>query len=284
MPLLFSYGTLQQEAVQVGTFGRLLEGEKDALAGYEPSLVPIDDPDVVAATGRTHHANASFTGRDESRVNGTVFEITQGELEAADEYERRAAYSRVAVTLASGKRAWVYVAADSAPRPLAVLVRDVVPADAAAVVGILNPIIEARVYTVFDTPLSVDAERAYIAGFPTRGVWKVAERTDGRVVGFQVLEPFATYTGAFDHVATLGTYVDLAQRRQGVARTLFAATFEAARQKQFEKILTFVRADNAAALATYLAQGFGVVGTARKHARIDGHYVDEIMIEKIGLP
>lgn len=278
MPLLFSYGTLQQEAVQVGTFGRVLEGERDALAGYEPSLVPIDDPDVVAATGRTHHANAWFTGRTESCVNGMVFEVTEGELEAADEYERRAAYSRVAVTLASGKRAWVYVAADSAPRPPAVLVRDVVPGDAAAVVGILNPIIEARVYTVFDTPLSVDAERAYIAGFPTRGVWKVAERPDG-----QVLEPFATYTGAFDHVASLGTYVDIAHRRQGVARTLFAATFEAARQKRFEKILTFVRADNAAALATYLAQGFGIVGTARKHARVDGQYVDEIMIEKIGL-
>ena len=82
-------------------------------------------------------------------------------------------------------------------------------------------------------------------------------------------------------VGTLGTYVDLEHRRRGIAKALFAATFEAARQKGYEKIFTFVRADNAAALATYRAHGFGVVGTARKHAKIDGRYIDEILIEKV---
>ena len=42
-------------------------------------------------------------------MSGTVFEITDAELAAADEYERPAAYNRIAVTLASGKKAWVYV-------------------------------------------------------------------------------------------------------------------------------------------------------------------------------
>jgi L-amino acid N-acyltransferase YncA len=159
-------------------------------------------------------------------------------------------------------------------------VRDVVPADAEDIVGILNPIIAARAYTVFDTPFTRDAERDYIAKFPARGVWKVAIGSDGRVVGFQVLEPFALYTKAFDHVGTLGTYVDLAERRQGIAKVLFAVTFEAARQKGYEKLFTFVRADNPAALATYQAHGFEVIGTARRHAKIDGRYIDEIMIEK----
>jgi len=62
---------------------------------------------------------------------------------------------------------------------------------------------------------------------------------------------------------------------------LFAATFEAAGQKGYEKIFTFVRTDNPAALATYRAHGFVVVGTARKHARIDGRYIDDILIEKV---
>ena len=160
-------------------------------------------------------------------------------------------------------------------------VRDVVPADAEAVVGILNPIIEARVHTVFDLPFSVDTERDYIVKFPTRGVWKVAlRRSHARLVGFQVLEPFGPYTKAFDHVGTLGTYVDLEHRRQGIAKALFAATFEAARQKGYEKIFTFVRADNSAALTSYRAQGFAVIGTARNHAKIDGRYIDEILIEK----
>jgi RimJ/RimL family protein N-acetyltransferase len=74
--------------------------------------------------------------------------------------------------------------------------------------------------------------------------------------------------------------VDLGERRRGVAKALFAATFEAAWQTGYEKIFTFVRADNPAALAAYLAQGFVVIGTARQHAKIDGRYVDEILIEK----
>ena len=162
-----------------------------------------------------------------------------------------------------------------------VTIRDVVASDAAALVGILNPIIEARVFTAFDTPFSVEEERDYVRGFPSRGVWKVATLPgEDRVVGFQILEPFASYTGAFDHVGTLGTFVHLAHRRQGVARALFAATFDAARRNGYEKLFTFVRADNRAALQTYLAHGFTVIGTARNHAKFDGRYVDEILIER----
>ena len=39
-------------------------------------------------------------------------------------------------------------------------------------------------------------------------------------------------------------------------------------------------ADNDAALSTYTHQGFSIVGTASRHAKIDGRYVDEIMIER----
>jgi len=109
MPLLFSYGTLQQPDVQLATFGRLLQGHPDALPGYEPSLVKIEDAAIAATSGKTHHANAAFSGRSDDRINGTVFEITDDELAAADRYEKDARYERIAVTLASGKQAWVYV-------------------------------------------------------------------------------------------------------------------------------------------------------------------------------
>jgi len=160
-------------------------------------------------------------------------------------------------------------------------VRDVEPSDAAGLVRVLNPIIEARCYTVLDTPVSVETEFDYIIDFQDRGIWKVAVREPDRtIVGFQVLEPYASYTRAFDHVGILGTYVDLDLRRQGIARRLFAATFDDAREKGYEKIFTFVRADNPAALQTYLRQGFVVVGNAKRQAKIDGQYIDEILIEK----
>jgi hypothetical protein len=44
MPLLFSYGTLQQDNVQLSTFGRLLHGHTDELVGFESAIVQIEDP------------------------------------------------------------------------------------------------------------------------------------------------------------------------------------------------------------------------------------------------
>ena len=100
------------------------------------------------------------------------------------------------------------------------------------------------------------------------------------VVGFQNVEPFAAYTHAFDHVGIIGTFVDASCRRQGVASILFKATFNLARSKGYEKLFAYVREDNPNALATYLRQGFEVVGTAKKHAKVRGKYIDEILIEK----
>jgi hypothetical protein len=110
MPLLFSYGTLQEEAVQLSTFGRRLQGHPDELVGFERSLRRIEDPGFVAASGKSHHAIVRFTGRSESRVSGTAFEVSYEELAKADRYEP-AGYERIPTTLASGKQAWVYAAA-----------------------------------------------------------------------------------------------------------------------------------------------------------------------------
>ena len=109
MPLLFSYGTLQQEDVQLSTFGRRLSGDNDQLPRFEQSSVKIEDPQVIAATGMTHYANVRFTGKEANRVPGTVFEITDAELASADEYEATAFYQRIAARLDSGREAWVYL-------------------------------------------------------------------------------------------------------------------------------------------------------------------------------
>jgi len=161
------------------------------------------------------------------------------------------------------------------------LIREVRPDDAEAIVDILNPIIQAGVYTVLDTPFTVEAEREYIENFPQRGVFHVAEcRADRKVVGFQSVEPFATYTHAFDHVAVIGTFVHLSYLRQGIGTRLSEVTFETAKGLGYEKFFTYVRADNPASLAFHLKLGFHVVGMAQRQARFGQTYVDEVIIEK----
>lgn len=106
MPLLFSYGTLQEEEVQRSLFGRRPPSWPDELALYERRQVRIDDPRFAPEGGETY-AIVAFTGQESSRVVGTVLELSDLELATTDAYEP-APYVRIEALLRSGKRAWVY--------------------------------------------------------------------------------------------------------------------------------------------------------------------------------
>lgn len=113
---LFAYGTLQTSAVQLSTFGRTLNGKSDALVGYRLRMIRIDDREFVAASGTADHRNLEFTGDSADAVEGTVFKVTQSELEQSDAYEP-ADYKRVLVQLRSGLKAWVYLQQTSTADP-----------------------------------------------------------------------------------------------------------------------------------------------------------------------
>src|SRR5262249_50748901 len=111
---LFSYGTLQTEAVQLSTFGRRLSGSPDALIGYRLRMIKIEDQDFVATSGAEYHRNPEFTGSTSDLVEGTVLSVTQKELEQADAYEPDG-YKRVRARLLSGIEAWVYLISNTQP-------------------------------------------------------------------------------------------------------------------------------------------------------------------------
>lgn len=112
MPLLFSYGTLQQKQVQLANFGRELAGSKDVLQGYIVGELEITDERVLRESGKAIHPILRFSGDPLDEVPGKVFEITEQELARADDYEVDD-YVRVAAVLKSGKTAWIYAAARS---------------------------------------------------------------------------------------------------------------------------------------------------------------------------
>ena len=109
MPLLFSYGTLRDPAVQLELFGRHVHGVAAELLGYRRSTHHVTDAAFAARSGSETHAIAHFTGDDDDRVAGMALELTDADLRIADAYEPPG-YSRVIGRLASGDDAWVYVA------------------------------------------------------------------------------------------------------------------------------------------------------------------------------
>jgi gamma-glutamylcyclotransferase (GGCT)/AIG2-like uncharacterized protein YtfP len=107
--LLFSYGTLQLEKVQLETYGRKLKGKPDRLLGYKLSNLKITDKSVIEKSGKDIHPVAIKTDNANNSIEGVVFEITEQELAETDKYEV-ADYKRVQETFETGRRAWIYTA------------------------------------------------------------------------------------------------------------------------------------------------------------------------------
>ena len=107
MEKLFSYGTLQLPKVQESLFGRLLAGTKEELPGYKVEKLKIRDQAVIEKSGTDMHPILVHTGEPADVVAGMVFEITQAELEKADEYEVED-YRRTLAAMNSGAQAWIY--------------------------------------------------------------------------------------------------------------------------------------------------------------------------------
>jgi hypothetical protein len=106
MPLLFSYGTLQEEPVQMSLFGRVLLGQPDELVGFEQLILTIEEDNA-----KNSYSIVRFNGRNSSRVRGVVLDLSESELAKADAYEPTP-YTRVSGMLASGRQAWVYAERD----------------------------------------------------------------------------------------------------------------------------------------------------------------------------
>lgn len=109
MPLLFSYGTLRDETVQLELFGRTLAASEDALVGYRQERIEVADPAFAKLSGSAVHSILLPVDDPAARVAGTALEVTEAELEITDRYEP-AEYHRVIASLASGHETWVYVA------------------------------------------------------------------------------------------------------------------------------------------------------------------------------
>jgi len=108
MPYLFSYGTLQKEGVQIETFGRILQGEKDILKGYKLKMLEITDPEVLRKSNQKYHPILEFSGNADDEVEGVLFGVTDEEILQADEYEVDD-YKRIETVFKSGKVGFIYV-------------------------------------------------------------------------------------------------------------------------------------------------------------------------------
>ena len=159
-------------------------------------------------------------------------------------------------------------------------IRPVQESDAQAISGMLNAIIAIGKYTILE-PVTPAIQLEFIQSFPPQGVFLVAERGDGKILGLQDVSPTSSWSNAMRHLGDIATYIAMDAQGQGVGGALAQATFTAARAKGFEKLIAMIRGDNPRAIGFYVSQGFKIVGTMRRHAIVNGEYIDEVIAEKM---
>jgi phosphinothricin acetyltransferase len=167
-------------------------------------------------------------------------------------------------------------------RPPALSIRSADPDDAAAIARIYNEGILDRLATLETELRSADERRQWLAGKSDRHPVFVAEHR-GAVVAWASLNVFNPRR-CYDHVADFSIYVARDWRGRGAGRVLLGHMIEAARALGFRKLVLAAFPFNPAGIALYERAGFARVGIYREQGRLDGNWVDVVVMEKLLQP
>ncbi|CAM4439272.1 arsinothricin resistance N-acetyltransferase ArsN1 family A [Paenibacillus tarimensis] len=151
--------------------------------------------------------------------------------------------------------------------------------DLGRILDIYNQGIEDRIATLE----TEKKDQAYIGNWllehQGRYTALVAE-DQGEIAGWAALNRYS-HRCAYDGVADLSIYVDRAYRGKGIGSLLLPALEESARKNSFYKIVLFTFPFNAGGQALYRKNGYREVGVFEKQGRLDGRYIDVMIMEKL---
>jgi L-amino acid N-acyltransferase YncA len=149
--------------------------------------------------------------------------------------------------------------------------------DAKAICAIYNQGIAGRQATFETRPREPSEVAAWFEdGLPLL----VATDGAGQVVGWARVGAYSdrcVYEGVGEHAV----YVDAAAQGRGVGRALLDALAIAAEAAGFHKLTSRVFTTNAASLAVHRAAGFSEVGVQLRHGRLDGTWMDCMLVERL---
>ena len=177
--------------------------------------------------------------------------------------------------------------------------------DADAICRIYNQGIEDRVATLETQLRTPEERRQWLAARSPRhpvivaeATRSVAEATEPRpapstppsiqaglaapdpIVGWGSLNAFSARE-AYRFVADFSIYVERAWRGRGVGRLMLTRLIELAREQGYHKIVLSAFPTNVSGMALYTKLGFRTVGIYKEQGRLDGRWVDTIIMERV---
>ena len=151
--------------------------------------------------------------------------------------------------------------------------------DAAAIAEIYNQGIEDRVATFETKRRSVRDQRAWLQGLAGRYPAIVAQ-FDNEIIGWAGAGPYRDRE-CYRGIGEFSMYVRRDWKRKGVGDLLLAGLIHEAERLGLWKLLSRIFPFNEASRALCRKHGFREVGVYEKHARLDGRWLDVVIVERL---
>jgi len=158
-------------------------------------------------------------------------------------------------------------------------IRAAIADDAGAIAEIYNQGIEDRVATYETRPRSAGDQQAWLRAIAGRYPAVVAQ-VENEIVGWAGAEPYRSrecYWG----IGEFSMYVHREWRRRGVGDVLLAGLISEAERLGLWKLVSRIFPFNEASRALCRKHGFREVGVYEKHARLDGRWLDVVIVERL---
>jgi L-amino acid N-acyltransferase YncA len=143
--------------------------------------------------------------------------------------------------------------------------------DCRALADLLNEIITIGGTTAKVDPVTGDEIAQWMAR--DKAVWHLAEDDDGKLLGFQYIQPHPNIPPDSTDIAT---FTRVGRTGLGIGSALFAATNKAAKAMGYNTIDAVIRADNEGGLAYYQSRGFETIQLLKDQKLSDGQIVDKV--------
>ena len=160
-----------------------------------------------------------------------------------------------------------------------VQIRTATADDAAAIAEIYNQGIEDRVATYETRRRSAGDQRAWLQSIAGRYPVIVVE-IDGEIIGWAGAGPYRDRE-CYRGIGEFSMYVHRNWRGRGVGDLLLTGLISEAERLGLWKLLSRIFPFNEASRALCRKHGFREVGTYEKHARLDGRWLDVVIVERL---
>ncbi len=156
-------------------------------------------------------------------------------------------------------------------------VRPARPADAARISEIYNAGIEDSAATLETAPRTPQQIMALLCR-PAYHLFVV--EWGGTIFGWASISPYSDrecYAG----IGEASVYISRSARHQGIGRILLEAVIEASEERGYHKLVGRIIATNQPSRRLVRSLGFREVGLHEKHGRLNGRWVDVVLVERL---